>query len=85
MPGAAFTVNVKTLGLLQNGDETGVRDAIAGGVPGAAPIVKRTMFDTSVVVVLLTFVPDEAEPGICTATCTVPAVARSEAGTGAVN
>jgi hypothetical protein len=27
-------------------------EVIAGGVPGAAPIVKRTMFDTSVVVVL---------------------------------
>jgi hypothetical protein len=33
-------------------------EVIAGGVPAAAPIVKRTMFDTSVVVVLLTFVPD---------------------------
>jgi hypothetical protein len=85
VPAAAFTVNVKPMGLPQNGDETGERDAIAGGVPGAAPIVKRTMFDTSVVVVLLMFVPDEAEPGICTATCTVPAVVRSEAGTGAVN
>jgi hypothetical protein len=30
-------------------------EAMAGGVPGAAPIVKRTMFETSVVVVLLTF------------------------------
>jgi hypothetical protein len=29
-----------------------------GGVPGAAPIVNRTMFDTSVVVVLLMFDPD---------------------------
>jgi hypothetical protein len=27
-------------------------EVIAGGVPGAAPIVKRTMFDTSVVAVL---------------------------------
>ena len=39
-------------------------EVIAGGVPGAAPIVKRTMFDISVVVVLLMFVPDVAEPGI---------------------
>jgi hypothetical protein len=60
-------------------------EVMAGGVPGAVPIVKRTTFDTSVVVVLLMFVPDEAEPGICTATFTVPAVARSEAGTGAVS
>ena len=29
-------------------------DVIAGGVPGAVLIVKRTTFDTSVVVVLLT-------------------------------
>jgi len=61
-------------------------EVIAGGVPGAGPIVKRTTLDTSVVVVLLTFdVPDRAEPGICTATCTVPAVVMSEAGTGAVS
>jgi hypothetical protein len=33
-------------------------DVIAGGVPSAGPIVKRTMFDTSVVVVLLTLDPD---------------------------
>ena len=52
VPVAAFTVSVKPLRLLQNGIETGERDAIAGGVPGAAPIVKRTMFDISVVVVL---------------------------------
>jgi hypothetical protein len=32
-------------------------EVMAGDVPGAAPIVKRTMFDTSVVVVLLMFVP----------------------------
>jgi len=30
-------------------------------------------------------VPDCAEPGICTAICTVPAVVRSDAGTGAVS
>jgi len=85
VPVAALTVNVKTFGLPHNGDETGERDAIAGGGPGAAPTVNSTTFDISVVVVLLMFVPDVAEPGICTATCTVPAVARSEAGTGAVS
>lgn len=30
-------------------------EVTAGGVPGPVPIVKRTTFDTSVVVVLLTF------------------------------
>jgi hypothetical protein len=60
-------------------------EVIAGGAPGAALIVKSTIFDTSVVVVLLMFVPVVAEPGICTATWTVPAVARFEAGTGAVS
>jgi hypothetical protein len=44
------------------------------------------MFDISVVVVLFTFcVADCDEPGICTATCTVPVVVSSEAGTGAVS
>ena len=52
VPVAAFTVRVKPFMLLQNGIETGERDAIAGGVPGAAPIEKRTMFEISVVVVL---------------------------------
>jgi len=85
VPLAAVTVRVKPLGLPQNGADGGERVAIAGGVPGAAPIVKSTTFDISVVVVLLMFVPDVAEPGICTATCTVPAVERSEAGTGAVS
>jgi hypothetical protein len=60
-------------------------EVIAGGGPGIALIVKGTTFDTSVVVVLLTLVPDDAEPGIWTATFTVPAVVRSEAGTTAVN
>jgi len=60
-------------------------EVTAGGVPGVALIVKGTTLDTSVVVVLLTLVPDEAEPGIWTATFTVPAVVRSEAGTTAVN
>jgi hypothetical protein len=86
VPVAAFTVRVNPLRPPQNGAETGERDAIAGGVPGAAPIVKRTIFDISVVVVLLTFdVADWAEPGIWTATWTVPVVARSAAGTGAVS
>jgi hypothetical protein len=62
------------------------RELMAGGVPAGGPMVKRTMLDISVVVVLFTFeVAEEAEPGICTATCTVPAVVTSEAGTGAVN
>jgi len=61
-------------------------DVMAGGVPGSALIVKRTTLETSVVVVLLTFdVADCAEPGICTATVTVPGAASSGAGTGAVN
>lgn len=61
-------------------------DEIAGDAPGAAAMVKSTTFETSVVVVLLTFeVAEDAEPGICTATCTVPAVARFAAGTGAVS
>jgi hypothetical protein len=42
--------------------------------------------ETSVVVVLLIFeFAEAAEPGICTATWTVPGVASREAGTGAVN
>lgn len=62
------------------------RELIAGGVPDGGPIVKRTMLEISVVVVLFTFdVAELAEPGICTATCTVPAAATSEAGTGAVS
>jgi hypothetical protein len=86
VPVVAFTVRVRLLALPQNGAEAGERDAIAGGVPGVAPIVKRTMLDTSVVFVLYMFcVGEAAEPGICTATGTVPAVARSEAGTGAVS
>jgi hypothetical protein len=65
VPVAAFTIRGKVLGLPQNGAEAGERDAIACGVPAAACFVKRTMLDTSVVVVLLTFcVGEEAEPGI---------------------
>src|SRR5215472_12127959 len=64
-------------------------EVIAGGVPGAAPTVKRTILETSVVVVTLPLfgleVPDTAEPGISMAICTVPAEVRFEAGTVAVN
>jgi hypothetical protein len=53
-----FTVRVKPCVLQYGVEAAEVVDAdsevIAGGVPGVAPIVKRTMFDTSVVVVLLT-------------------------------
>lgn len=80
-----FTVRVKPLGLPQNGAETGERDVIDGGAPGAVLIVKRTTFDTAVVVVLLIFVPLVADPGISTATFTVPPVVSNEAGTGAVS
>jgi hypothetical protein len=85
-----FTVNVKPWALHAGVDAAEVVDAeidvIAGGVPGVAPMVKSTTFDISVVVVLFTLdVGEEAEPGICTATLIVPAVVRSEAGTGAVN
>lgn len=62
---------------------------IAGGVPGAAPTVKMTMLETSVVVVELPLfglvVPETAEPGMSMATCTDPAAVKSEAGTGAVS
>ena len=82
----AFTVKEKLERLLQNGCEAGEMDAIEGGVPSAALIVKSITFDTAVVTVVLTFcVGDCAEPGISTATWTVPVPVRSEAGTGAVN
>jgi hypothetical protein len=55
------TVNLKPRGLQYGVEAAEVvaadSEVIAGGVPGAAPIVKRTMFDTSVVVVVLMFVP----------------------------
>lgn len=60
---APFTVSVNPW-TLQDGVEAdevvdAERDVIAGGVPGAALIVNRTMFEISVVVVLLMFcVPD---------------------------
>jgi hypothetical protein len=54
-----FTVNVKPCELQYGVDEAEVVDAdnevMAGGVPGAVPIVKRTTFETSVVTVVLMF------------------------------
>jgi len=54
-----FTVSVKPWELQYGVEAAEVVDAdrevIAGGVPAAVLIVKRTTFDTSVVVVLLTF------------------------------
>lgn len=56
------TVSVKPCVLQYGVEAAEVVDAesevIAGAGPGAAPIVKRTTLDTSVVVVLLTFVAD---------------------------
>jgi len=64
-------------------------EVIAGGVPGAGPIVNRTTLEISVVVVadevFGLVVPDTAEPGISTAICTVPGVVKFDAGTGAVS
>lgn len=64
-------------------------DEITGSGPGAGLILKNTMFDTSVVfaefgVLFMLAVPETAEPGIWTDTCTCPGVATSEAGTTAV-
>ena len=63
-----FTVKVKPCALQYGVEAAEVVDAesevIAGGVPAAGPMVKGTMFDTSVVVVLLILVPDVADPGI---------------------
>jgi hypothetical protein len=57
-----FTVSIKSWALQYGMDAVIVVDAesevIAGGVPGGGPIVKWTMLDISVVVVLLTVVPD---------------------------
>lgn len=85
-----ITVSVKLLGLQYGVDgielDGAERDATVGSGPAAALIVKRTMFDTSVVVVALVLeVAATAEPGIWTATFTVPGAAISEAGTVAVN
>lgn len=89
VPLVAFTVSVKPLALLQKAIETGDIEAMAGTGGGVALIVKRTMLETSVVVVTFPLfgldVPDTAEPGMSMATWTVPAAVRSEAGTGAVN
>ena len=61
-------------------------EVTAGPGPGVLVIVKRTIFEISVVVVALVLeVPDWAEPGTSMATCTVPAAARYVAGTGAVS
>ena len=61
-------------------------DVTVGAGPGGGETVKKTTLEISVVVVLYILeVADVAEPGICTATCTVPGVVTSEAGTGAVN
>jgi hypothetical protein len=80
------TVIEKLVVFPQNGAELGESDVMAGGVPGAALMVKSITFDTAVVTVVLTFcVGDCAEPGISTATWTVPVPVRSDAGTGAVN
>ena len=86
VPFEAVTVSMNPLALPQKGAEFGDSEAIDAGDPGVAPILKRTTLDISVVVVLETFcVADWAEPGICTAIWTVPAVVRSDAGTGAVS
>jgi hypothetical protein len=89
VPLAAFTASVKLLGLLQNGADEGEMDPICGTGPGVELIVKRTMLETSVVVVTFVLfgldVGDTAEPGMSIATCTLPAAVRSEAGTTAVS
>ena len=61
------------------------REVIEGGAPGGVVIENRTRFDIAVVVVLLIFVPLVADPGISTATCTVPGVVSNFAGTRAVS
>lgn len=85
-----FTVSVIPVGLQYGVEAVEVVDAeivvTVGAGPGAVDIAKYTTFDISVVVVAPVFeVPETAEPGICTATCTVPALVIKEAGTGAVN
>jgi hypothetical protein len=64
-------------------------EEITGSGPGAEFTKKYTMFDTSVVfaefgVLFMLAVPETAEPGIWTETCTCPGVVMSEAGTTAV-
>ena len=85
-----FTVNVNPLGWQYGVDESEVEgaetDVITGAGPAAAPILKLTMFETSVVVVAVVLEdPETAEPGIWTATRTVPALVKFEAGTIAVS
>ncbi len=59
---------------------------IVGGEGGEAFIVKRTILESSVVPEAKEFdVPETDEPGICTTTCTVPALAMFDLGTVAVN
>ena len=61
-------------------------EVTVGAGPAGVPIVKYTTLEISVVVVLFMFeVAEVAEPGIWTATCTVPGAVTKEAGTGAVN
>ena len=60
--------------------------AIVGAEPDVGLMLKFTTFDTSVVVVaVVPDAPETADPGICTATFTLPAEVRSEFGTGAVS
>ena len=64
----------------------GISCVMVAGGPGEALIVKRTMLESSVVPEAIEFdVPETDEPGICTTTCTVPALAMFDAGTVAVN
>lgn len=75
------TVSVRPFGLHDGVEAFEVVEAdsevIAGGVPGAAPIVKRTILETSVVVVALVLeLPEAAEPGMSMAITTVPTAER---------
>jgi hypothetical protein len=88
------TVKVRPLGLQYGVDGIDVveaeMDEITGAGPGMGIIVKRIMFDTSVVVVAdVLEVPETEEPGIWIATGTVigvvPVLVISAAGTTAVN
>ena len=68
-----FTVNVNPLGWQYGVEESEVEgaetDVMTGAGPAAAPILKLTRLDTSVVVVaVVPEDPETADPGICTAT-----------------
>jgi len=68
-----FTVNVNPLGWQYGVEESEVAgaetDVMTGAGPAAAPILKLTRLDTSVVVVaVVPEDPETADPGICTAT-----------------